>query len=405
MPTKTKSYIIWGVSGFLCFYSIYELQKISSDGYKAISWHTHLMFPFLVCFIAYLFLQLLGDKFKHKIIQTGKRLLFSFFILWFLLETALLITGINKTHFEKNNRFYTSPYAVDPLNYYRTFSPNVDLEDTQEEFHFSRKTNSLGYPDIEWNIEKDSGEYRVLCIGDSFTEGIGAHKNSCYIHILKDSLSKIYKHTTTMNAGVSGSDPYFGYINYRDRLSKYKPDIVIQTLSSNDIIDDIYVRGGMERFQENKTIKYKKSSRWENLYAISYVSRIFFRMMGYEYQFTKSHISVDEKKQINQALISLCSTYALECKKNGAELYIVLLPMCYEVINKKYNYDLETLIPSLKKNTHTINLMPFYINTIYQRNDAAQEYYWPKDGHHNALGYQLMAEGIYSEIKENTPSY
>jgi hypothetical protein len=84
-----------------------------------------------------------------------------------------------------------------------------------------------------------------------------------------------------MNAGVCGSDPFENYMNFKNRLQIYKPQLIIQTLTTTDITTDSRLCGGMERFQENETVKYKAAPWWEPLYAFSYISRLFFKMAGY----------------------------------------------------------------------------------------------------------------------------
>ena len=54
-------------------------------------------------------------------------------------------------------------------------SPNQELyyEDRHKEFWYKLSCNSLGLRDIEHTIKKEKNEFRILCLGDSFTEGYG----------------------------------------------------------------------------------------------------------------------------------------------------------------------------------------------------------------------------------------
>src|SRR5690606_15926401 len=102
-------------------------------------------------------------------------------------------------------------------NYYHVSPPNTNITITnRENVVYKRQTNSLGYSDIEWNIKKDTNEIRILCIGDSFTEGDGTPIDSTYVKLLEENFHKNgYTNVNIMNAGKCGSDPFFGYMNYK----------------------------------------------------------------------------------------------------------------------------------------------------------------------------------------------
>ncbi|MCO5247753.1 MAG: hypothetical protein M9887_02220 [Chitinophagales bacterium] len=48
-----------------------------------------------------------------------------------------------------------------------------------------RKQNSLGLSDKEWIKEKPTGTYRIICLGDSFTEGDGVDYEHSYVQALQ----------------------------------------------------------------------------------------------------------------------------------------------------------------------------------------------------------------------------
>ena len=43
--------------------------------------------------------------------------------------------------------------------------------------------------------------------------------------------------------------------------------------------------------------------------------------------------------------------------------------------------------------------LDIYLDTLGTPSQACDKYYWTKDGHHNATGYQLMAEGVMVALR------
>lgn len=204
-----------------------------------------------------------------------------------------------------------------------------------------------------------------------------------------------------MNAGVSGSDPFFDYKALKDNLIEYRPDFVIQALSSNDIDSDISVRGGMERFEKEK-LKFKKAPWWEAVYASSRLSRLFFSYAGYN-EFLLKKFNEAEIQEFNELIKNLFEEYASFCRENNINLYVVLRPDEHEIINIKYSYDFSDIKYFLENNSNIvfIDLLPAYKEFIDSKGMEPSDFFWKLDGHHNSKGYEMMAKSIYSGLKEN----
>ena len=257
-------------------------------GYPAIKWHTHLMLYIYVGFAGqYLFRRVSGPDFSKRaqnLFLAFSAITFSLFVI----EIILAITGINKTYIEKFSGGYTSPYTPHYKNYYHTWPQGPEHWLTKEEFAYWRPTNSLGFGDREWPRDKKTGEKRILTLGDSFTEGDGAHFDSTYVAFLRQDLTQSEGPFFVMNGGICGSDPFINYINLQDRLMAYRPDIVIQSIRSSDMDQDIVLRGGLERFKQSREVKYKDGPWWEPIYALSYISRLFLPLQDIQSFFATS---------------------------------------------------------------------------------------------------------------------
>lgn len=256
--------------------------------------------------------------------------------------------------------------------------------------------NSIGYSDIEWTHKKEKDELRILCLGDSFTEGDGAHEDSSYVSFLRRKLNADYQQPiTVMNAGKCGSDPFFNYINYRDRLLVFQPDIIIQTISTHDITDDISLRGGMERFGKDSIVSFTGSPRpnVELLYSISYTSRIFFRLFGYNELLIQP--ATPKQSEIIQKLCSrLFEDYYRLASDNEAKLVVVFLPSKQQINEGYPPYFLDLIQETKRIQLHTVDLRFYYQKVA----NEPSSFYWVKNSHHNAMGYEMMADGILEAL-------
>lgn len=386
-------YIVW---------SYYWFTKVHLSFIK---WHTHVMVYVYLWFIGMTILSFTKRKHASEL-QKNILLLFSAVIFSLaVVEIYLHVSGKVNTYLEKASGYYTSPYHPLDQTHYHGWMPGKPHLIKKPEYSFLFPTNSFGMPDVEWPVCKEDGEARILALGDSFTEGDGAPHDSNYPSLLKQMLKDAeINQFTVMNGGVSGSDPFLNFVALRDLLLPYKPDIVLQELSSDDITTDIVIRGGMERFLPNGKQKFKDGPWWEFIYAVNYLSRFYFHHVGYNEILRKGYPSKEESREINSKLNALFSDFDSLSKVNGIRLIIFLKPDREEIMANKYRYDFTLILTHLQKNLNVefFDLLPFYQQHITRSNSDVKDYFWVYDGHHNSKGYKMMAEGIYSYLIDST---
>jgi lysophospholipase L1-like esterase len=381
-------------------YLAWEIYWAKKVGYAIIKWHTHLALYFftwmILAFVLRIFHRFIHLH-HHMQIQTT---LASVCISMLISESVLVYKGIGDTYMEHINAGYASRYNSTYESYYRTHKPNERFYITRPEFNYVRQCNSLGFSDVEWRREKSKSEKRILICGDSFTEGVGAPFDSCYPSLLRNLLAAEDSNYCLMNSGIAGDDPCVNYVNYRDRLVAYHPDLIIQTLSSNDVNTDIAVKGGLERFQKDGKVQLPPAPWWEPIYALSYVARAFFTALGYNELLIKIPFSTDVKDKLDKKTVKLFKAYAKEVGSSGAKLIVVLQPNQGEVVQQHYDCEMEKIIPTVQPldNIFVIDLLPYYSNEFANSKDSIGNYYWKQDGHHNSKGYFLMAKGVKQAI-------
>jgi lysophospholipase L1-like esterase len=375
-------------------YVLWEFFWYTKVGLGFIKWHTHLAPYFYVLLLLLLgFIKRSFSETRTKITLFISAVFFSFL----LIEVYCLFTYTYKTQTEKDSGIYKSPYLPFESWYHLYTTREKEHWLKKPEFAYWRPTNRLGMADNEWSVVKQKNETKIVAIGDSFTEGDGAAFDSNYVAFLKQKLANTY---TVMNAGICGSDPFNNYVVFRDIILPYKPDLIIQSIGTNDIITDIGLRGGLERFQSDGTLKYSPAPWWEPLYAISYVSRIFFQLAGYNELLIKNELPVAKQAQLNAVVIDLFKRYSAICRTNNIKLCVVLRPDKYELINQRYSYNFTPIITQLKIDTTltVLNLLPQYTTYLQLHHIKPENCYWTIDGHHNATGYYMMAQCVFQSL-------
>jgi lysophospholipase L1-like esterase len=404
---------------FLLAYLCWEIYWYRRVGLYFVKWHTHLMLYFFTWYLLDGFLSLfyksgLGGQNRH-----ARTVLAAVFLSLAVAEGFLLLLGIGKTYMEKMGGTYASVYASEYESRYRTYPPDSVFVMDRGEFIHRRKTNALGFADSNWDTAKASNEIRVMVLGDSFTEGVGAEQHESYPAVLQRLLQQedslhLYK---VMNAGIQGSDPCVNAVNFKERLKVFRPDLILQTLSSNDLLTDIAVKGGMERWQPDSTIRFRPGPAWEPLFAMNLVFRLGIQtFLGLDELMRPLELQETELRYLKNAAAD-CLNQSIESAKDyNARMLILLLPNSGEIQENRYFFPLDSVLKGLKaaEGPTKADLLPEYFEIFKCPEENAghsgsnqrdcigflEKHYWPIDGHHNSKGYELLARIILPEVKK-----
>ncbi|MCK5393225.1 MAG: hypothetical protein KAJ14_08405, partial [Candidatus Omnitrophica bacterium] len=86
------------------------------------------------------------------------------------------------------------------------------------------------------SIKSESDSYTILCLGDSFTFGIGAKKDHDYPRHLKNMLkkNKLDLEFKVINAGIGGQNSSEVLYSLDSNLKKYNPNLIVLLIGMND---------------------------------------------------------------------------------------------------------------------------------------------------------------------------
>ena len=131
----------------------------------------------------------------------------------------------------------------DPVHHHR-LRPSYDAPVNGTRF----TTNTLGLRDREFPIPKPAGTFRILMLGDSFTEGGGLENDETVAKVVEAGLRRgaCGDAVDVVNAGHASYSPILEYLLLRDPGLRLQPDLVVLNFDMTDVHDD-FVRTRIAR--------------------------------------------------------------------------------------------------------------------------------------------------------------
>lgn len=154
--------------------------------------------------------------------------------------------------------------------YHHGLKKNVSTTDKWGQAEYPFYTNSLGFRDASARtVSRKSGDYRLLLMGDSFTEGVGLPFEQTFAGIIADRLDK--KGIEVLNAGVTSYSPRLFYLKLKYLFEEkgLKVDEVAVFMDISDIQDEIFY----SLFRPYKETTADKAYLWA--YQHSFLFRFF----------------------------------------------------------------------------------------------------------------------------------
>lgn len=284
----------------------------------------------------------------------------------------------------------------------------------------------FGY-NLIWRLPKNKeADYRIFCVGESSTFGIGTDNPILdgYPHQLEVMLNNKFNLKIQcffeQTIGVNTTEML---INLPLFLKKYKPNLVIFMAGANNWWN--LNKSNILLFSKNKIISKMalKSLIFLDRFRVYKLLKWIFYSLGfwkykgeYEYLFSPPEEKVDEER-INARLKKAGKLRNFLIKKYGPHF----LDICYKIAE----HDISEMIKICKANNIRAIIcsypaeaerdlalihkrlsqkfeVPFIDNySLFKTLPNKSEYFSPDGWHPNAKGYKLIAENIYNFIIEN----
>jgi hypothetical protein len=125
------------------------------------------------------------------------------------------------------------------------------------EFSVEISRNSLGFHDIEHTWKKPEGTFRIVVLGDSFTEALQVPLEKTYPKIIEEELNKREGFPVeVISLGRSGAGTKKSLDILKEMGLRFQPDLVLMQFLSNDLIDNSPRLNREKKNQEERKKKY-----------------------------------------------------------------------------------------------------------------------------------------------------
>jgi len=294
-----------------------------------------------------------------------------------------------------------------------------------EEYTIHYDINSRGFRDREYNLTKCAGCYRIIAVGDSFTDGMGVEENDSFPKLLEAKLNK----TEVINAGLPSNSAVLEYLEIKYNLTKLKPDMIMLNFDIGDVIQDMnYLKYGV--FSGNELIavngcQEKKSKPFEikTITLLNDVANkliVVFKIEQKPARITRIEddtLRVIRYEYLNDTVVNqdwnVTLGYLLKinelCKKNNITFVINTYAWALQIkpydwkegrltfgfeVGKTYSLDPQNRIKRFcqENNITCLDLTPYF-------NESTAKNYYDYDMHWTKSGQKLASEIIYSSLQ------
>lgn len=296
---------------------------------------------------------------------------------------TIIVDYLNKSQLVFYNKSQVEyKYFYEPTGHFRTyFSPLFKR-------NIISPINSDGFVErYNYSVNKEENTYRIISLGDSFTEGMWVNITDNYSEQLEDLLNNYSRNCTTykkfevINLGVAGYDIAYSYLRFKLKGAKYNPDLVIWILKEDDfsVPNEVWIE-----FISNVNIPSYEDT--ENHLKVRAMKVSEFRKL---YNILKNHTLKEE-----YIVYPLKSFFELTRK---SKTKVVIFTPHYE-IGSGYDEVLEDVMKGYNHVTFLkLNIDPsFYAQNlmIYNNNSIV-------DVHPNEEGHRLIASKLFDYLIKN----
>ena len=329
---------------------------------------------------------------------------------------------------------YKSVRQSDPVLHHK-FNPSSHCVYRTAEFDVEVRVNSMGLRDREYEPSEIDSAYRIVVLGDSFTEGIGVPMESTCAKRLETGLNALHpeRRCVVFNFGIAGYSPILEYLQLKQKGISLHPHLVILSYDMTDVQEDFLYGEDAEFTAEGIPVKVHpslpdfgrkscfprgvlKTYLQENLFTYSLFATFiaqtrpplpFERGNIRSSRFVHTVDSVEgpwhEHFARSQSYVKLISDL---CSREGAQFLLVVFPRGHQVNSrewiegrKAWGLDSAVISSAIFKSLAMFagrEGIQYLDMTQTFRDRSHGDLYFPVDGHWTAAGHKVAADTLLS---------
>lgn len=254
------------------------------------------------------------------------------------------------------------------------------------------KTNSSGFRDTEFELEKKSDRYRIALLGDSFGFGYGVRKEDGVADRIEVLLGRnIKKKVEVYNFSVVGYSTMEEAILLESTVLKYQPDLIIVWFYINDpkylgrledIQSDLFKVFPVLR--KHSSFFYFFGSRFDEIIPRKKTVEIFRAL----YQ--------DGDKRWMNCEESLRKMGQLAAE-NGIPIYLFFHPVLYDL---REEYPFSDIHQKVIETAEGFGIKAYDLLDAFKDKDEKTFWIHPQDMHPNEIAHEIAAEFVVGVLTE-----
>jgi len=265
--------------------------------------------------------------------------------------------------------------------------------------------NSLGYRDLERAQLKPEGVRRVVCLGDSFTWGVGV--------LFDDAWPQRVERTLTRTRGerweaVNLAEPGMNAVEEAQRLASegfgYGPDVVVVGFVLNDSEDSdaAEARRAEDWAEEQQRQKSALEAFLDRSALVRLVRTRVSATIENRRRITGYRSMYDERYKGWTAAKAALSTMSGMCKAHGVPLVVVIFPLFANPLDARYPFaeiHAKVAAAAEQAGARVLDLLPRYRGVDWRLLvvDGAN------DEHPNEIAHRIAAQAIARSVDEIVP--
>lgn len=292
------------------------------------------------------------------------------------------------------------------------------------EFDCTFTTDARGFRRAVGSVSREDAA-RILCLGDSFTFGVGANDDQSWPAQLGSKLSSSGHKVDVINAGVQGWGLPEYWIWTKLHAAELNPKLIVVGCHASDwentsnglvslapdggLENHPVVRGDVSRLKSlaDKIPLYDWITTHSALAALAKLTVVRVTREGTTggtASMDASRNLVDEVAPINKALLNEMKRLS---ENMGAQLLVVFIPSHGEMSpdeepHKYYRHFRELVqVWTSEGSIPYLDATPILLKHLQQNKLPVSSLYHVMDGHCTPLGYDLIAEGVANIVRQH----